>query len=242
MRTTRLISLLALSVALGGLPAAAMADEQADGQRLLDQVGAGKLTCSDVKPAQFELMGEAVMGQAFANPAAHEQMNRLMSSMMGARGESQMHEILGRRAAGCSGGGAVEGLGPMMGSMGAMMGMMGGAYGSSGSSGPGSSGPGNMMGGAGMMGQGTGSWRDDAGGRGATDGSTDRWDGADTMMVVMMGLLLVTIVIAMALFLPGRRRSAGPDRPLDVLTRRFAEGQIDREEFEQRRAALGGTS
>jgi len=213
-----------------------MADEQAQGQRLLDQVGSGQLTCSDIKPAQSELMGEAVMGRAFANSSAHAQMNRSMSSMMGARGEAQMHEILGRRAAGCSGGPAVSGFGRVMGSMGAMMGMMGGSYGSSGASGTG-----YMSGGAGMMRQGTDSARSDVGSRTGSGGSTNRWDAADTAMIVMMGLLLLTIVIALALFRPGRRRGPETPSPLDTLTRRFAGGEIDQQEFDQRRAALGGT-
>lgn len=234
MRTSRLLlSALTLSLALGAPPASAagVADEQAQGRRLLDRVASGQLSCAAATPAQFELMGEAVMGRAFPNATAHERMNGVMSSMMGARGEAQMHEVLGRQAAGCSGGSSVQGFVGMMGSMGAMMGMMGGAHG------PGTRGM--MQGyGSGSGGYGSASGYGMMGPTAVNRDTGDRWAAADTTMVVTMGLLLVLIVVALVLFRPARRRESGPDRPLDILDERFARGDISVEEYRERRDAL----
>jgi putative membrane protein len=63
---------------------------------------------------------------------------------------------------------------------------------------------------------------------------------------VMMGLgvLLVVLVIVglWRLFSGGgaSRRAHVPDRALDILRERFARGEIDEEEYEARKKALGG--
>jgi len=64
--------------------------------------------------------------------------------------------------------------------------------------------------------------------------------------LLMMGLavLLVTLVIVglWRLFTgsSASRGAAAPDRALDILRERFARGEIDEEEYEARKKALGG--
>ena len=61
---------------------------------------------------------------------------------------------------------------------------------------------------------------------------------------VMMGIFLVILVVAVVLLVrwlgvsPGHHASAGKT-PLDILKERFARGEIDKAEYEERRRVLG---
>lgn len=116
--------------------------EEAQGKAVWTKLQAKQITCAALTDADFELLGEYFMGQIAGN--AHEAMNALMTQMMGAAGEEQMHVALGKRASNCEPNAAL----PQN-----MMGMFG-------PSGAGGSGAG-MMGGYGfgsnMMGQAWGS-------------------------------------------------------------------------------------
>jgi putative membrane protein len=62
------------------------------------------------------------------------------------------------------------------------------------------------------------------------------------MMMVFWGLLIVLVVWLVRTTRPFPGKDDGRDRSnaLAILEERFARGEIDREEFEQRRAALQG--
>ncbi|HEX6455976.1 MAG TPA: SHOCT domain-containing protein [Solirubrobacterales bacterium] len=118
-------------------PASATPQEEQQGSRLLQELEAGQLKCSEASAADFELVGEYAMGRTFGSPAQHEAMNQMMSRMMGSGGEEAVHETMGRRFSGCGGGRLPQGFGQMMGaaygendegfdgpSAGAMIGMM----------------------------------------------------------------------------------------------------------------------
>lgn len=68
------------------------------------------------------------------------------------------------------------------------------------------------------------------------------WFMGPIMMLVFLALLVGAVVVVVR-FLggdPGRSRDAPrTDRSLDILRERFAKGEIDAEEFEARRKALG---
>lgn len=71
------------------------------------------------------------------------------------------------------------------------------------------------------------------------------WDGGWWMMgigtiVWLLVIVLVVWLVVRALTSADRRRDhgPGPDEALEVLRRRFANGEIDAEEFEQRRSLL----
>ena len=95
---------------------------------------------------------------------------------------------------------------------GSMMGMMGGYSGASGYS-------------PGMM-----------GGYGSRAGGDDDW-GATTMLVILL-VVLAAALAALAAWRPWRRSPPGPKTPLDVLSDRYARGDIDAADYEQRRHAL----
>lgn len=79
-------------------------------------------------------------------------------------------------------------------------------------------------------------------------GPSVNWSAGTLMMGVSM-LLFWGLIVAVAVVLL-RRFSAGPssseaqrrepDRAISILEERFARGEIDREEFEQRRQVLRG--
>ena len=206
--------LATLAVAAVSTPPATAQD---DPGRLLRELRAGDRDCQDVDAEDFVAIGEQVMGRQFPSAQAHEAMDQLMRAMMGDGAERQMHEFLGRRAAGC-GGTLPSSFGPMMSMMGSL-------------------GSGSMMGGQGygpidrrsMMG--TGFVARDEG---------DDGDAAAIVMAALMALLVVVVVVALWRLRP--RGVTRADLPLDVLQRRYAAGEIDTDEYERRSAALGGAT
>lgn len=207
--------------------------EEQQGAALAADVQSGAKKCADLSATDFERIGEYVMRRMLGSAQAHDAMNRQMASMMGTSGEERAHVFLGRRFAGCAGGAAPASFGAMMGMMGSYgagpMGTSGGRYD------PGMMG-GNTAGyGPGMIGRNAQS--DSGGGSSARD---DDWNGADTVMTVLMAVLVIAALIALARWRPWRRPP--DDSPLDVLRRRYAAGEIDSDEFERRRGALGGTA
>lgn len=212
------IGLVALLLALAPAPApASTASEQREGQGLLRSIESGRSSCSDLATADFERIGEYVMGRMAGSTSAHEQMNELMRSMMGARSEEQMHVFMGKRFSDCGAGTIPSGFGGMMG----MMGMMGGDSGS-GAQGPGF---GSMMGSVGYN----------------SDRDGDGWSGAAIVMTVLMGVLLALAVGALLFWRPWSGASGrSPRSPLALLDARYARGDIGAEEYERRRQALGG--
>jgi len=100
---------------LGAPGASATPQEEHQGSQILRELESGKLKCSEAGAADFELVGEHAMGRMFGSPSQHEAMNRMMSRMMGARGEEGVHEAMGRRFSGCGGGQAPAGFGRIMG-------------------------------------------------------------------------------------------------------------------------------
>lgn len=214
---------LALStvLALAGLTAAPAlgATEAQQGAQLLRSLQTRQADCSSLATADFDRIGEYVMERMLGSSAAHEAMNRQMAAVMGSRGETQAHVYMGQRFAGCATGRAPA-------TFGAMMGMMGSAYGGGS--------PSTMMGSgargtSGMMGSDSpSSSRDDA------------WSSGDTVMVVLMGLLVALAIGALVAWRPWRRRAV--KTPLETLQGRYARGEIDQQEFDRRRQALGGTA
>lgn len=227
-RSTRRQLLAALAVAallalLAASPGMAASDGQ-QGAQLLGRVEAGELSCSALSSDQSERIGEYVMGRMLGSSAAHEAMDRQMTATMGSGGERQAHVYMGQRFSGCASGRAPAAFGAMMGMMGA--GMMGSAYG--GGSSYGMMGPGFRRGGATM-----------GFGYVATSRSEGGWSSGDTVMVALMGVLIALALGGLAVWRPWRRPAAGT--PLETLQARYARGEIDQQELERRRKALGGT-
>jgi hypothetical protein len=121
---TRVILLsLALALLAPASALASLADEQRQGAALVTALQSGDKVCGTLSNDDFEHIGEYVMGRALGSTNAHQSMNERMRLMMGDQGEERMHQLMGRRFAGCSSAvpnGAGNAMGP---------GMMGGYYG-----------------------------------------------------------------------------------------------------------------
>lgn len=85
---------------------ASLADEVSAGQAVAAQAQSGKTSCNALSDAQFKHLGEYVMDRMVASRAAHEAMNARMSQAVGVENADRMHELMGRRFAGCATGSA----------------------------------------------------------------------------------------------------------------------------------------
>ena len=75
--------------------------EELTGKQFLDNLNNKTVTCSQLKDADFEKIGEYFMGQSIGNASRHIAMNEMMKSIMGEQGEEQMHINWGKRSSGC---------------------------------------------------------------------------------------------------------------------------------------------
>ncbi len=209
-----ILTLLGVSAA----PGSASAGAERQGARLLQRVEAGEQRCQQLSSGQFEVIGEYVMGRMVGSSANHEAMDQRIRNMRGQSGEAQAHVFMGQRFAGCATGAAPAAFGSMMGMM--------GSY-------------------SGTSGRGMGDGRDgvDGFGSGMMGGSPSRangdsgWSAANTLLVVLLAAAAAGLV---ALAAGGRWRRSSPKTPFDVLSERYARGDIDSADYEQRRHALEG--
>lgn len=75
------------------------AQEEAEGKALWQKIQAKEIACQSLTADNFAALGEYFMGQMAG--ASHEAMNNMMTQMMGAQGEEQMHIAIGKRMSGC---------------------------------------------------------------------------------------------------------------------------------------------
>ena len=61
-------------------------------------------------------------------------------------------------------------------------------------------------------------------------------------MILSMAVLVALIVVAIRAFAPGDSRKELPRDPKDVLAERFANGEIDGDEYRERLAVLQGNT
>lgn len=199
-------------------PASASAGMEQEGARLLQNVQAGGQKCQQLSRNQFEAIGEYVMGRMVGSPARHEAMDQRIRAGSGASGEAEAHVFLGRRFSGCETGAAPAAFGSLMGMMGGYSGVGGGTIGE------GYDGYGPMGGyGPGMGGY----WAR----------ADDDWSTGATVALILLAAMAAALV---ALAATRRRRGLPPSSqtPLDLLSRRYAAGEMDTTDYERRRRAL----
>ena len=205
-----------------GLPAEAddhTAREEAEGKALWEKLQAKQITCAGLQDENFEALGEYFMGIMMG--PSHSAMNQMMIQMMGEAGEEQMHLVMGKRLSGCDTSAAFspQGLGFMP-----MMQMMWGARLPDGQdwSTPGG-GPGSF--GGRMMNWGLGSFA---------------WLGVifAILWILWWVLVIAGTVVLIRWFLGWLRGERWGKSALDILKERYAKGEIDQREFEEKKRGL----
>lgn len=187
----------------------ATAQDEAKGKQIWEQLQSKQITCSNLKDDDFEVLGDYFMGQSIGNTERHTAMDQMMKNMMGETGEEQIHITLGKRSSDCD---ANASFPSGYGFMPMMWWMMGGG--------------GNPM-------MGYGGW----------GGMMNGWEGFGIigwLTMIIFWILIILGVVALIRYLGGTRQSStDKDKtPLDILKERYAKGDIDKKEFEEKKKDL----
>jgi len=193
------------------------AREEAEGKEIWQKMERKEASCKDLSDGQFAALGEFFMGEMTGD--AHEAMNAMMTRMLGEEGEEKMHVAMGKRMSGCGGNGTLP-IGNI-GMMGMMPIMMGGAWNGAAPT--------------------AGGWPNDS------DSSTifpmmgygfGFAPFGFLFMILWWGLIIIAIVALVKWIARASGTPSGGKSPLDILKERYAKGEIDKKEFEERKKDL----
>src|SRR3989338_6747592 len=193
------------------------AREEAEGEIVWQKLQSKEVVCGDLSDENFGVLGEYYMGQMLGD--SHEAMNEMMMRMHGEEGEEQIHVVMGKRLSGCDTSATVPGI------SGGWMPMM------------------NMM---------WGGWSSPFGGNNSTNNMMNFGFGPFgsfgwIFMIVFWGLIIWAIIAVIRGGL-GKGHMCGHDHdddahvkdksPLEILKERYAKGEIDKKEFEDKKKDL----
>lgn len=186
--------------------------EEAEGKAVWEKFQAKETACADLSEEDYGALGEYFMGLMLGD--SHPAMNAMMIQMMGEDGEEAMHIAMGKRFSGCDSTAAFPaggvGFMPMMNMMGT--GLWDG-FGNSQRSGLGIFKSNSMMWGTGLGFLG----------------------GLAMVFVFAFWILVILALVAIVRWLFQKTSAAGGGGSADeVLKMRYAKGEIDRKEFEER--------
>lgn len=197
--------------------------EEREGRKLLEDLSNKTVDCSQLKDTDFEKIGEYFMGQSIGDTSRHIVMNEMMKRMMGEKGEEQMHAVMGKRLSGCDTSAAFPsqdvGFMPMI--------NMFALYGA----------PGSRM----------GRWLSPAGPNQASKSMMNFGfsspGGFGWIFMILWWILIIAGIIMLIKWLTARSHSSrSPDdykkSPLEILKERYAKGEIDKKEFEEKKKYL----
>jgi putative membrane protein len=189
--------------------------EEQEGKKFLDDLNNKTIVCSQLNDSDFEKIGEYFMGQSIGDTSRHIAMNEMMKRMLGEKGEEQAHSAMGKRLSGCDTSAALPtenaGFWPMM----------------------------NMMGG----------WSSSSK-LNQTNNNPMMWNfGNNPMgwgfgfgwifMLIFWVLIIAGIIALIKWFMAQSHGSHGNEKsPLEILKERYAKGEIDKKEFEERKKDL----
>ncbi len=200
------------------------AREEAEGKAIWEKLSAGRqgsasggqdggLICADLTDENFGALGEYFMGQMAGD--SHEAMNNMMIRMMGEEGEEAMHIALGKRMSGCEPNAAM----PQNLINGGMM---------------------QMMLSSGMM----GNWS------GSSALNNNLFNPMSMMnfgfapfgwiFMILFWVLVIAGIVALIKWIAGHNRAEirSGKSALDILEERYAKGEIERQEFEEKKKDL----
>src|SRR3989344_5109055 len=182
--------------------------EEQEGKELWNKLQAKEVTCANLNDEQYGVLGEYFMGQMAGD--SHAAMNAMMIQVHGEDGEEQIHIVMGKRLSGCDTSAALP-----AGSLGwmPMMNMMWGGWSS----------PFNNNSTNNMMNFGFGP----LGGFG--------W-----IFMILWWVLIIAGIVAIIKWLTSQSRGPreGEKSALEILKERYAKGEIDKKEFEEKKKEL----
>ena len=196
------------------------AREEAEGEIVWQKLQSKEVACADLSDEDFGALGEYYMGQMLGD--SHEAMNEMMTRMHGEEGEEQIHIVMGKRLSGCDTSATAPGTsGGWMPMMNMMWGGWSSPFGSNNSTNPEGEqvpyGAGNMMNfGFGPFG-------------------SFGW-----IFMILWWVLIIAGIVALIKWLASQSRGPreGEKSALEILKERYAKGEIDKKEFEDKKKDL----
>ena len=196
------------------------AREEAEGEIVWQKLQSKEVACADLSDEDFGALGEYYMGQMLGD--SHEAMNEMMMRMHGEEGEEQIHIVMGKRLSGCDTSATAPGTsGGWMPMMNMMWGGWSSPFGSNNSTNPEGEqvpyGAGNMMNfGFGPFG-------------------SFGW-----IFMILWWVLIIAGIVALIKWLASQSRGPreGEKSALEILKERYAKGEIDKKEFEDKKKDL----
>ena len=190
--------------------------EEQEGKKFLDDLNNKKIVCSQLNDSDFEKIGEYFMGQSIGDTARHIAMNEMMKRMMGEKGEEQVHAAMGKRLSDCDTSAAFpaqnDGFWPML----------------------------NMMGG----------WSSPSKVN-QTNNNPMMWNFGNNPMgwgfgffgwifMILVWAVIIAGIFALVRWFTGQSHNyhSHEKSPLEILKERYAKGEIDKKEFEDRKKDL----
>ena len=184
------------------------AREEKEGKELWDKLQVKEVACADLNDEQFGVLGEYFMGTMMGD--SHASMNAMMIQMHGEEGEEQIHIVMGKRLSGCDTSAAFSsgGSGWMP-----MMNMMWGGW----SSPLGNNATNNMM-----------------------NFGFEPFGSFGWIFMILWWVLIIAGIVALIKWLANQSRGTRDHEKsaLEILKERYAKGEIDKKEFEEKKKEL----
>src|SRR3989339_1196244 len=185
------------------------AREEQEGEELWNKLQVKEVVCENLSDEQLGVLGEYFMGQMAGD--SHAAMNAMMIQAHGEDGEEQIHIVMGKRLSGCDTSAAFPAI---SGGFMPMMQMMMGGWSSS----LGSNQTNNSM---------------------MNFGFTP-FGGFGWIFMILWWVLIIAGIVALIKWLTSQSRGTHNHEksPLEILKERYAKGEIDKKEFEERKKDL----
>jgi len=192
------------------------AREEQEGKELWNKLQTKETTCENLNDEHYGVLGEYFMGQMSGD--SHAAMNAMMIQTHGEDGEEQIHIVMGKRLSGCDTSAAFPAI------SGGWMPMM------------------NMMWGGLPAGQ--GGWSSPLDGNNSVNNMMNfgftPFGGFGWIFMILWWVLIIAGIVALIKWLTSQSSSGDNQRrsALDVLKERYAKGEIDQKEFEEKKKDL----
>ena len=185
------------------------AREEKEGKELWGQLQAKEIACENLNDEQFGVLGEYFMGQMAGD--SHAAMNAMMIQAHGEDGEEQIHVVMGKRLSGCDTSATFPAI------SGGWMPMM------------------NMM---------WGGWSSPFGSNNSTNNMMTfgfgPFGGFGWIFMILWWVLIIAGIVALIKWLTSQSHGTRNHEKsaLEILQERYAKGEINKQEFEEKKKDL----